>query len=239
MTDLNALREKLRFLFTQGPTDLAIGLAIDAVVAWVNLGSIKGQSRVKAGVMTQGQPRFGQKSDPVLSVPSPDPSEAKSPKNVVELSPPGFQKFWKVFWRKVKKAKAIAAWSKLDPDPALTQVIVAAVVAQRKEQLEREPKFRPHGATWLNGREWENEADPAVAKAGDPQYRNLSAEAGLAAYCEWHRQAVNAGRPTKYPKPGCPDCKHLAAKANGRPSSGPSTLGALDEPLPDWAERNR
>jgi hypothetical protein len=66
-----------------------------------------------------------------------------------------------------------------------------------------------------------------------------TAASPLEAYCEWHRQAVNAGRPTKYPKPGCPDCKHLAAKANGRTSAVPSTLGALDEPLPDWAERTR
>jgi hypothetical protein len=169
-SDREPVRAKLRFLLGLGVTDMTIDLAIDAVLAW----SIEGQLRVKQGQL----PKLTNTLilDPSGSDPIPSGSlEAKSSKRYNTMSlPAGFQEFWGLFWRKVKKAKAVKAWSNIDPDPKLTQVIFAAVKAQRKEQLGREPKFRPHAASWLNGREWENEADPEPVNGnGHPQYQRL------------------------------------------------------------------
>lgn len=174
---LESLQEKLRFLFNQGANEITIGLAIDAVLTWVRLGSIGGQIQGQIQGQSGVKSIIGQYSDPVsglLSASSPEPLIAKSPRryNLMSL-PPGFGEFWGLFWRKVKKAKAISAWVKIAPDPELTQVILAAVRAQQREQLERESKFRPHAATWLNGREWENEPEPAPTGNGKPVHRSL------------------------------------------------------------------
>jgi hypothetical protein len=144
--------------------------------------------------------------------------------------PAGFGKFWSLYWRRVKRAKAILAWVKLNPDPALTQVILDAVEAQRKEQLEREAQYRPHAATWLNGREWENELTAPKKSPAQP----APAVSPLAAYCDWHRDATHDSQPSRKPKDACPVCKHLRAKNSGRPG-GLSPIEDLDDPLPEWA----
>lgn len=46
-------------------------------------------------------------------------------------------------------------------------------------------------------------------------------------YCDWHIDPLRAGKPTQYLKSWCPDCKHLAARSNGRSSDGPVALGDL------------
>ena len=120
--------------------------------------------------------------------------------------PEGFAEFWLVFWRKVKKDKAIQAWVKIAPDPRLTLTIITAVKAQQKEQLTREPKFRPHAATWLNGREWENETEAPPAGTKPPvKYRPDGTEASpLDVFCQHHLRNVGI---SPAPKRGCPDCE--------------------------------
>lgn len=83
----------------------------------------------------------------------------------------GFEAFWEAYPRKTAKADALKAWSKLSPDEPLRAVILAAVQAQSlSDEWTRDGgRFVPHGATWLNGRRWEDEA--SAAPAGDDLLR--------------------------------------------------------------------
>jgi hypothetical protein len=74
-----------------------------------------------------------------------------------------FETFWSSYPRKKAKAAARKAWDKLAPDAATAAAILAAVEQhKRSEQWVRDGgQFIPHPATWLNGRRWEDELEPA------------------------------------------------------------------------------
>jgi hypothetical protein len=74
-----------------------------------------------------------------------------------QLEPRGFGEFWAPYPRKVAKAKALAAWIKINPSEDLIRIIAAAILWQRDVFLARDPELRPHPATWLNQRRWEDE----------------------------------------------------------------------------------
>lgn len=70
-----------------------------------------------------------------------------------------FDLFWKAYPRKVAKQAAIKAFSKLNPDTALLEVILKSIQLAKlsKDWLRDGGQFIPHPATWLNGRRWEDE----------------------------------------------------------------------------------
>jgi hypothetical protein len=70
-----------------------------------------------------------------------------------------FATFWAAYPRKQAKQAAVKAWAKLDPDKPLLDVMLAAVERQRKSRQWVEG-YVPHPASWLNGRRWEDEAEP-------------------------------------------------------------------------------
>jgi len=78
-----------------------------------------------------------------------------------------FLSFWKEYPHKVAKKKADEAWQKLEKAEDMTillPILLGAIEkqAKAKETLKAKGKFTPewpHGATWLNGRRWEDEID--------------------------------------------------------------------------------
>ena len=70
----------------------------------------------------------------------------------------GFDKFWKAYPKKMNKADALKAWSKVDVP---VETILTAVEAQKKtsQWTKDNGQFIPYPATWLRGRRWENEVD--------------------------------------------------------------------------------
>jgi hypothetical protein len=70
-----------------------------------------------------------------------------------------FATFWAAYPRKQAKQAAVRAWAKLGPDKPLLDVMLAAVERQRKSRQWVEG-YVPHPASWLNGRRWEDEAEP-------------------------------------------------------------------------------
>jgi hypothetical protein len=72
---------------------------------------------------------------------------------------PAFAAFWQAYPRKQSKADAAAAFAKLGPNPALLEIILAAVERQKKsfDWTKEAGRFIPFPATWLNGRRWEDE----------------------------------------------------------------------------------
>ncbi|MBR5289350.1 MAG: transcriptional regulator [Clostridia bacterium] len=70
-----------------------------------------------------------------------------------------FDRFWKAYPCKIAKVKAQAAFSKIDPDDELLEVMIRAVEAQKQtEQWLRDGgQYIPYPTTWLNQRRWEDE----------------------------------------------------------------------------------
>jgi hypothetical protein len=70
-----------------------------------------------------------------------------------------FNQFWSTYPRHQGKKAAAKAFAKIAPDDDLLAVMLAAVKRQQQtEQWQRDAgQYIPHGATWLNGRRWEDE----------------------------------------------------------------------------------
>ncbi len=71
-----------------------------------------------------------------------------------------FAEFWAFYWRKVDRANALKAFKKVAVNEESKDRIIAAVKAQTPQYTMRESDKRPHAATWLNGRRYED--DPEV-----------------------------------------------------------------------------
>lgn len=80
-----------------------------------------------------------------------------------------FERFWKLYPRKVGKDKAEKAWAKLKVGASLFARMGTALAAWSKSHdwTKDGGQFIPHAATWLNGKRWEDEL-PAVAGATRP-----------------------------------------------------------------------
>jgi phage replication O-like protein O len=94
-----------------------------------------------------------------------------SPELVTRMSPTkerkktlnicSFDRFWKIWPKKVAKQAALKAWEKLKPDEDLFQTIATAIEGQIKTRQWQtgNGQFIPYPASWLNGRRWEDEAE--------------------------------------------------------------------------------
>lgn len=101
-----------------------------------------------------------------------------------------FDVFWQAYPRKERRPDAIRAWNKLRPPPDECDAIMAGLMRwQLSEQWAR--GIRPHAATWLNGRQWEDEPEPAKnGRHDEPQQ-----EAGAMA---WIRRQEAKASTTKH-----------------------------------------
>jgi hypothetical protein len=93
---------------------------------------------------------------------------APKPTTAVVLTPEQeswFAAWWTEYPRHRGKKAARAAFSKQVRSGARFQQVMAATRAQKAEMLAKEPQYRPHGATWLNGERWEDEASELAPRA--------------------------------------------------------------------------
>ncbi|WP_260497913.1 hypothetical protein [Pseudomonas sp. MSSRFD41] len=79
-----------------------------------------------------------------------------------------FERFWKLYPRRVGKDKAAKVWAKLKVDASLFARIGTALAAWSKspEWTKDGGQFIPHAATWLNGKRWEDELPATAARSG-------------------------------------------------------------------------
>ncbi len=79
--------------------------------------------------------------------------------------PARFDRFWSAYPNKVKKPNALKAFTKINPDDALTDAIIAGVERYKttRKWLDDGGEFIPHPATFLNARQWEDQ-QPAVVR---------------------------------------------------------------------------
>lgn len=91
-------------------------------------------------------------------------------KNIPPVVPQGdgeanlFDRFWEAYPRKKGKEAARRAWDKLAPDLALCRVMSAALAEQKKSKdwTKDGGQYIPYPATWLNGKRWQDELEPAA-----------------------------------------------------------------------------
>ena len=76
---------------------------------------------------------------------------------------PGFAEFWIAYPKKHARAAAEKAWSSMKPD--LQTVLVA--LAEHKKSDQWAKGIIPHGATWINGRRWEDVSIVATSAKTD------------------------------------------------------------------------
>lgn len=80
-----------------------------------------------------------------------------------------FDRFWKVYPRRVGKDAAWRSWQKRRPDEALTGRMLEAIERQRA-WLERDGgKYIPNPATWLNQGRWEDEPPTVIPDGTKPR----------------------------------------------------------------------
>lgn len=104
-----------------------------------------------------------------------DNSVTRVEKNRVVKTPPkppliagDFERVWKAYPKRVSKGQAEKTWTKLAPDAALVERILAAI-----EQAKASPawqkdggQFIPHLSSWLNAKGWEDELNPVAGDMG-------------------------------------------------------------------------
>lgn len=91
-----------------------------------------------------------------------------------DISLTGFAEFWSEYPKRVSKAQAERAWSKLSPDESLQAEIIASVRAWKAtaQWAESDGKFVPYPATWLNAGGWQDEIPKSAEfgpKSGRPK----------------------------------------------------------------------
>ncbi|POG01247.1 hypothetical protein BGP84_01130 [Pseudomonas putida] len=83
-----------------------------------------------------------------------------------------FERFWKIYPRKVSKADAKKAWAKIKVTADLFALMAKALAAWTvsTDWTKDGGQFIPHASTWLNGKRWEDELpQPAAAKPAAPR----------------------------------------------------------------------
>jgi len=126
-----------------------------------------GDSQGTLDIPTAGRPK-GKKKNSIPSsaktykphCPSPLPLPLPLPLPE-EVRVSDFDKFWKVYPRKLSKQAAEKAWDRTKKTRPSIEILLAAVEAQKKttEWKPENKRFIPHPATWLNAGGWDNEIE--------------------------------------------------------------------------------
>lgn len=111
----------------------------------------------------ESKKKSGKRLDAVreMSGSKPDTIGTREEKNITTtpIVPADFERFWRLYPKRVGKADAMRAWLKVKPDALLTARIFAAVEQQRRSDqwTKDDGKFIPHPSTWLNQHRWDDE----------------------------------------------------------------------------------
>lgn len=126
-------------------------------------------------------PRTSHSSEPV-----------KEPKPLSDQSATkadGFDRFWNLYPKKVKRKEALKAWQKLKPSVELQEVLITALGKHcvSHDWTKEGGRYVPLPASWINGERWEDELSAGGGNAGKP-----SAYVGLPVHTESMYQGMEA-----------------------------------------------
>lgn len=120
--------------------------------------SNKGKIHLVSGDIVLSDPPAASTKEVALLAAPPKRTRAKA-----AVEDPWFQMFWCAYPRRTGKGAARKAFATAVAAGADPQVIVAtaSAYANRCDQLQKEPQFIPHPATWLNQERWEDDEEQA------------------------------------------------------------------------------
>lgn len=107
-----------------------------------------------------GTPTDAPTGNPSKATPTDDPLEGEGEENSISGKERArtFAEFWSAYPLKKARAKAESAWAKLTAEEAaLCKGAILAQIAANHFRGKDGQDYVPHGATWLNGRRWEDE----------------------------------------------------------------------------------
>jgi hypothetical protein len=114
-------------------------------------------------------------TEPDALFPVEPPNRAKPARKTTAEQEGWFSQWWDEYWLRRAKKAAREAFRRHVRTEAQFQQVLAATRAQKPEMLTRERSKRPHGATWLNGERWEDEATEPASAANQDDYPELKA----------------------------------------------------------------
>lgn len=96
------------------------------------------------------------------------PARTEKPSRNSGESAVEFERFWKLYPRKVGKDKAEKAWVKIKVTADLFDLMAKALAAWAvsTDWTKDGGQYIPHAATWLNGKRWNDEPPKAAARPG-------------------------------------------------------------------------
>jgi hypothetical protein len=95
------------------------------------------------------------------------------PKGGVDY-PADFETFWKAYPNKKAKGYALKAWERIKARPSPAELVAAIERARASKDWKKDNgAYIPHPATWLNGRCWEDEMEPAAPVRAQQDTRTL------------------------------------------------------------------
>ena len=93
---------------------------------------------------------------PLKHPPMPTKNQEPRTKNHIKtIAPIGFDLFWDAYDKKVGKPNSLKAWSKINFEKVLLQVVVEKAKADKKAKPDN--KFRKDPERWLKGQHWLDE----------------------------------------------------------------------------------
>jgi len=122
-------------------------------------------------------PHTGSSKDPIWAdVPIYERSKREEEDLRKAHEPDPFDTFWEIYPRREAKAAARKAWDKALKRADAGEILSGA--AQYRDDLNREPKFTAHAASWLNADRWLDEPLPQEPRAisGTAMYFDLISE---------------------------------------------------------------
>jgi uncharacterized protein YdaU (DUF1376 family) len=124
----------------------------------------------------------GSKTEPKQNPPqTPDPihqENPQTPKGAVHGFPPGFDRFWEVYPKKVGKDAAGKAFAKRKFNADSLRAVLQAIEAQKASPSWRKDggQYIPNPATWLNEGRWQDEVSEVGGQSDiDAMFRRGSA----------------------------------------------------------------
>ena len=146
---------------------IAIENGIINIVNWEKHQNIERLQQIREQTRTRVA-RFREKqrllSEPVTLRNAEVTQQNKNKNKNIYMLKNGFNLFWERYPKKLAKRDAEKAFSKINPDEKLFNLILEKLELYKQSEawLKDGGQFIPYPATWLNGRRWEDEITPAI-----------------------------------------------------------------------------
>lgn len=126
----------------------------------------KGAARVRAFRERALQKALHGNAESVTVTPLPNLTKPKKNTPKVPVGE-GFVQVWETYPKHQAKARAQAAWAKINPGPELVALMLRSIEVWKKSEAWTKDggQFVPMLATWLNGRRWEDELSQPQSNA--------------------------------------------------------------------------